>query len=257
MPKNSNPSKPITQYRARKNRRAEREREINGLHAKRFQAISEYVSFDYDLTKPLTTYQKRKIKTYYTEIDALTARPYQVYKPQSKQRLKKAQEFAQHEKQLSGLKVAFIPNNGKERAKIRFDKSGDIVASTKHVSTRGLSLDTAELIRDPIAHVNEVISRDPKAKRFTALCGRYEIPVSQSRATIGNFVANLTAKYSTEDANNYHGNWLHGLASHHFNEQADYTEYMKEKQASKKRVQKDRKLAKNRAKYAKQKGKKK
>lgn len=222
----------------------------NSIHAQRLKAIRPYVNFDFDLRSELTTHQKRKIKQYFDEIDALTARPYQVYKPKTKQRLKKAQEFAQHEKHLPGLKVAFIPNNGKDRAKIRFNKAGDIVATTDHISTRVLSLDTAELIKDPIGHINKVIKKDPSAKRFTALCGRYEIPVSQSRATIGRFVANLTAKYSSEDANNFHGNWLHGIAAHHFTNQADYTDYMREKQASKRKVQKDRKLAKRRAKYA-------
>ncbi|CAL9981862.1 hypothetical protein VPHD526_0022 [Vibrio phage D526] len=222
----------------------------NSIHAQRLKAIRPYVNFDFDLRSELTAHQKRKIKQYFDEIDALTARPYQVYKPKTKQRLKKAQEFAQHEKHLPGLKVAFIPNNGKDRAKIRFNKAGDIVATTDHVSTRVLSLDTAELIKDPIGHINKVIKKDPAAKRFTALCGRYEIPVSQSRATIGRFVANLTAKYSSEDANNFHGNWLHGIAAHHFTNQADYTDYMREKQASKRKVQKDRKLAKRRAKYA-------
>jgi hypothetical protein len=222
----------------------------NSIHAQRLKAIRPYVNFDFDLRSELTAHQKRKIKQYFDEIDALTARPYQVYKPKTKQRLKKAQEFAQHEKHLPGLKVAFIPNNGKDRAKIRFNKAGDIVATTDHVSTRVLSLDTSELIKDPIGHINKVIKKDPTAKRFTALCGRYEIPVSQSRATIGRFVANLTAKYSSEDANNFHGNWLHGIAAHHFTNQADYTDYMREKQASKRKVQKDRKLAKRRAKYA-------
>ena len=227
------------------------------IHAQRLRAIRPFVNFNFDLRSELTPYQKQKIKTYYDEIDALTARPYQTYKSKSKQRLKKAQEFAQHEKHLSGLKVAFIPTNGKDRAKIRFNAAGDIVAETRYVSTRVLSLDTAALIRDPIGHVEQIIKADKKAKRFTALCGRYEIPVSQSRATIGRFVAHLTAKYSTEDANNFHGNWLHGIAAHHFTEQADFGEYMQEKQKNKAKVQKDRRLAKNRAKYAKQKGKKK
>lgn len=222
----------------------------NSIHSQRLKAIRPYVNFDFDLRSELTQYQKRKIKTYFDEIDALTARPYQVYKPKTKQRLKKAQEFAQHEKQLPGLKVAFIPNNGKDRAKIRFNKAGDIVATTDHITTRVLSLDTFELINDPIGHVNKVIEADPHAKRFTALCGRYEIPVSQSRATIGRFIGNLTAKYSSEEANNFHGNWLHGIAAHHFTNQADYSDYMKEKQANKRKVQSDRKKAKRRAKYA-------
>lgn len=226
----------------------------NGIHSQRLKAIRPYVNFDFDLRQELTPYQKRKIKQYYDEIDALTARPYHVYRPRSKAHLKKAQEFAQHEKQLPGLKVAFVPTNGKDVPKIRFNKDGDIVATTEHVTTRVLSLNTRELIADPIGHVEKVIAQDKQAKRFTALCGRYEIPVSQSRATIANFIANLTAKYSNEDANNFHGNWLHGIAAHHFQNQATFSDYMAEKQANKRKLQVDRKRARRRAKYAAAKG---
>jgi len=224
----------------------------NSIHAQRLKAIRPYVNFNYDLRKPLSKYQKQKVKKYFDEIDALTARPYQVYRPRSKKRLKKAQEFAQHENNLPGLKVAFIPNNGKDKAKIRFNKAGDIVASTHHITTRVLSLDTQELINDPIGHVKKVIAKDKHADSFTALCGRYEIPVANSRATIGRFIANLTARYSNDDANNFHGNWLHGIAAHHYQNQADFSEYFKEKQANKRKLQSERKRARRRAKYAKE-----
>lgn len=224
------------------------------IHAQRLKAIRPYINFNYDLRKPLSSYQKSKIKKYFDEVDALTARPFHVYRPRKKERLKKAQEFGQHEKQLPGLKVAFIPSNGKDKPKIHFNSAGDIVATTEHITTRVLSLDTFELIKDPVGHVKSVIAKDKKAKRFTVLCGRYEIPVSQSRATIPEFVARLTARYDNEAANNYHGNWLHGLAGHHFNNQADFQEYFNEKQKSKKKMQSERKRAKRRASYAKSKG---
>ena len=223
------------------------------IHAQRLKMIRPFVDFDFDLRGELTTYQKRKIKIYYDEINALTARPYQVYKPRSKQRLRQAQNFAQHEKRLAGLKVAFIPNAGNERLKISFDKNGDMVARGSHISTKSLALIESELLLDPKAHVNEVIQREPNAERFTALCGRYEIPVSQSRATIGNFVAQLSQKYSNQDENNYFGNWLHGLAAHSFSNQADFSDYMKTKQENKAKLQKDRRNAKARKRRAKNK----
>lgn len=221
---------------------------INGIHAQRLKAIRKYINFDYDLRKPLSNYQKRKIKQYHDEIDALTARPNQVYRPKDKGRLRKAQQFAQHEKYLPGLDVAFIPTDGKTKAKIRFDKSGDIVAVSDHVITRGLELETDKLLIDPIAHVNEVIKRDPHAKQFTVKAGRYEIPVPVTRATVANYVARLTARYSDEGANNYHGNWLHGLNSHTFKNQATFDEYQMAKNAAKRELQRERRNAKRREK---------
>ena len=223
------------------------------IHAQRLKMIRPFVDFDFDLRGELTTYQKRKIKIYFDEINALTARPYQVYKPRSKQRLRQAQNFAQHEKRLAGLKVAFIPNAGNERLKISFDKNGDMVARGSHVTTKTLALDEAKLLLDPESHVNDVIKREPNADRFTALCGRYEIPVSQSRATIGEFIARLSGRYADADANNYFGNWLHGLAAHSFTDQADFSDYMQTKQTNKAKLQKDRRNAKARKRRAKNK----
>lgn len=223
----------------------------NGIHAQRLKQIRPFINFDFDLRQELTQYQKRKIKTYWDEINALTARPYQVYKPKSKKRLKTAQDFAQHDKRLPGLKVAFIPvANPAEKTKIRFSKTGELIATTEHVRTRMLPLDTAKLIKDPIAHVKEVVGLDKQAKRFTALCGRYEIPVSNSRETIPEFIAKLTTKYSNQEAGNFHGNWLHGIAAHHFENQSDYSSYMRDKSKAKRKIQNERKKAKRRARYA-------
>ena len=221
---------------------------INGIHAQRLKDIRSFVDFDFDLRKPLTRYQKSKIRTYHKEIDALTARPYYDYRPRDKDRLKKAQEFAQHEKSLPGLKVAFIPTNGIEKPRISFNKKGELTASTRHVTTNLIQFDKRKLITDPIAHVNQVIKRDKRAKRFTILAGKYEIPNSYSRGVIANQVAKLTERYKSEDKNNYFGNWMHGLASHHFKQQADFNEYRAAKMKSKMKLQNDRKNAKRRQK---------
>ena len=219
---------------------------LNGIHAQRLKTIRPYINFDYDLRKPLTEYQKRKIRKYWNEIEALTARPFHVYRPRTKKHLKKAQEYAQHETHLPGLKVAFIPTSGK-KPRIRFNKGGNIVVSTDHVTTRILKLDTKKLIEDPVGHVNQVVERDPVAKRFSILCGRYEIANSYDRATVGLTVARLTARYDNTDANNFHGRWLHGLAAHHFTEQADFNEYHAAKNKAKNELQKKRRAAKRRA----------
>jgi hypothetical protein len=60
---------------------------INTIHAQRLKAIRPFIDFNYDLRKPLSKYQKAKIKTYYDEIDQLTARPNKVYRPRKKENL--------------------------------------------------------------------------------------------------------------------------------------------------------------------------
>ena len=230
-----------------------RDNKSKSLHAQRMKEIRSFVNFDFDLRKELTPYQKSKIKKYHDEITALTARPYQVYRSKDKTRLSKVQKFAQHEKQLAGLKVAFVPTNGKDKAVIKISKKGQVTASTHHITTRLLELDTDELLNDPKAHVNKVITRDKAAKRFSVLAGRYEIPVTLDRGLVAEYVANLTAKYSNDAANNYHGNWLHGLAAHHYKNQDDFSDYMREKQKAKLNSQRERRNKKARNRYHKNK----
>lgn len=218
---------------------------INSIHAQRLKQIRGFINFDYDLRKPLKKHQKAKIKKYYDEIEALTARPFQVYRPKSKANLKKAQQFAQHEKQLPGLKVAFIPTDGKNKARVRFSKKGEIAVSSDHVTTRIVSLDPNQLLKNPAEYVKRRI-RNRKEKSYTVLAGRYEIPVGLNKATVPDYVARLTAKYGETDANNYFGNWLKGLAAHSFENQSTFAVYLNEKQKNKKQLQRKRRNKKQR-----------
>src|SRR5690606_10235489 len=131
--------------------------------------------------------------------------------------LRAAQEFAQHERFLPGINVAFIPvANPDEKVKISISKGGQVVLRSKHVTTRSLRLSARKLVDDPEKHVNAVIRREPDAKRFTIQAGKYEIPRSFSRKQIASGVARYVARYDNEDANNYFGNWMHGLSAHQF-----------------------------------------
>lgn len=203
------------------------------LHAQRLKEIRRFVDFDYDLRKPLTESAKRKIKKYHDEIQALTNRPYQVFRPRQARHLREAQEFAQHEKLLPGLKVAFVPTDGTNRVKLRFTKKG-VVGQTKHVTIRDVKLSVAQLLINPEKHVNERIQGNP-AKQFTVQAGRYEIPQPYLPSTIGKAVARLVSRYGqaggvNPDNNHYFGRWLHGLKAYEFEAQAGLQEYLIEKQ---------------------------
>lgn len=248
MPIDNTPIKKISQYKKRKLRREQLEIDINGIHAKRMHAIRPYVNFDYDLKAPLSKSRKQRIKAYFDEIEALTQRPFSIYRPRNKKRLKKAQEFAQHEKQLPGLKAAFIPTDGVSKPKIRFDKQGNLIARTNHITTRFLVFNKSELIKNPKAHTESVINRDKSAKRFTILAGRFEIPISYDRALISKYVAYYAERYSIKTANNYFGNWMIGVNAHTFHDQADYEEYAAARANSRKALKKKRKNKKRQSK---------
>jgi hypothetical protein len=220
------------------------------LAAQRLKEIRRFVSFDYDLRKPLSKYAQRKIKAYHDEITALTNRPYQVYRPRRADHLAEAQEFAQHEKRLPGLRVAFLPTDGTNKVTLRFTAKG-VVSKTKHVTISDVRLSVAQLLINPEKHVNERIQGNP-AKQFTVQAGRYEIPQPYLPSTIGKAVARLVSRYSesggvSRDDNHYFGRWLHGLKAYEFEAQAGLQEYLIEKQKAIKAGKKARKRRKRRS----------
>lgn len=219
---------------------------VNGIHAQRLKQIRKFVDFNYDLRHPLTASQKRKIKVYHDEITALTNRPYQVFRAKSKKNLQRAQQFAQHEKRLPGLKVAFIPTDGANRVRMTFNKK-EVVAHTKHVTTRHIEFDVAQLLIDPESYVERRI-KSVDAGQFTIQAGKYEIPQGYIKSTVPKAVARLTMRYGEaggvdEDNNHHFSRWLHGVFAHTFDKQADLVEYFNVKSKNIKSGKADRRRA--------------
>jgi hypothetical protein len=255
MPENKNNTSPNkSQYQKRKENRARLEIEANGIHAKRWQLIKPFVDFDIDARKPLSAYQKSKLRTYAKEVTELTARPYMPYKPRKAGRLRKAQLFAQHEKQLSGLKVAFIPTNGVEEPKIRFAKNGDLIASTEFVDQRFLPFDPKKIINDSVQHAKDTMKKS-RSKQFTILAGKFEISDALSKKAVLDRVAFLVSKYDATESNSYFGNWMIGLGAYSFKNQDNFDEYFKEKTLAKEKGKLERRNRKRREKRAVQKAK--
>jgi hypothetical protein len=231
-------------------------RTVNGLHGDRLKQIRKFVNFDYDLRQPLTNTQKRKIKKYHDEIRALTNRPYQVYRARNADHLNEAQLWANNGRNLPGIKVAFIPTDGKNRVRLSFTNKG-VVAATKHVRTHKVSLSIAGLLRDPVAHVNSRIAGHV-AKQFTIRADVYEIPQPYLPETVAKAVARLVAKYGesnglTDDDNHYFGHWLHGLNAYTFDSQNGLQEYLIEKQKAIAVGKRARRAAKERERRAREK----
>jgi hypothetical protein len=199
------------------------------LHSARLKQIRPFVSFNYDLRKPLSEAAKRKIKRYSDEVAALTNRPYQVFRPRSPTHLYEAQAFAQHGQKLPGLKVAFLPvDTAQGKMKLRFTDRG-VVGKTKYITMSDVRLSVRKLLDDPEAHVNAKIAGNP-AKQFTIQAGRYEIPRPYLPESVGRAVAKLVATYSDDESNHYFGNWLHGLKAYQFENQSELGDYLRAKQ---------------------------
>ena len=248
MPTNSSTAKKKSQYRIRKEKRERHEIEINGIHARRFQRIKSFVNFDINLVKPLTKYQKAKIKKYYDAVDALTARPFQVYRPRRKDHLKAAQAYSQQTNNLPGLKVAFVPTPGK-KVKVKFSRRGEIVIESDNVKTRNIQFDIDKLLADPENHVKDKI-KNREENSFTIRAGDHEISIGFTKATLPGYISNLTKQY-TEGGEKFKGynhaaRWLNGVNAHEFKAQEDFFDYLREKGKAKDKLKRERKARRSR-----------
>lgn len=225
-------------------------RRVNGIHAERLRQIRPFVSFNYDLREKLSRSAQKKIKRYHDEIAALTNRPYQVYRPRLTGRLRAAQEFAQHDKYLPQLRVAFIPTDGTNKVRLSFTRSG-IRGHTEHVSSEIVRLSLQGLLINAEAYVRTRL-RNHSAEHFTIQAGRYEIPIGYLKETVPRAVARLVNKYSNEQSNHYFGRWLHGLRAYYYENQGALSEYLREKQEAIKDAKRERRRIKDRNRKRKQ-----
>tara|TARA_R110000803_G_scaffold164080_1_gene227830 strand:+ start:6242 stop:6946 length:705 start_codon:yes stop_codon:yes gene_type:complete len=209
--------------------------------------IRPFVSFDYNLNEKLTKSQRAKITKYHKVIDRLKARPNYVYRPRKKDRLQKAQNFAQHQEKLPDLKVAFIPTQGGEKPTIKFNKKNQLSISDSTVTNTLIELDPQELMADPEGHIKEQINDVGKFESYTISAGAYEIPIGiRTVDLLTTEIINLMEKYGDEKKNNYFGQWLHSVRGYNFKNQASFGAYLNVKQKNKQKLQLDRKNARRR-----------
>lgn len=212
------------------------------------KALRPFVTFNFDLRATLTTYQKRKIKKYHDEFNKLSSRSYQVFKPKIKKRLEAAKEYSGQDKRLTGFKAAFVPTPGEKKVKLKFDKNNKLNVISQYSSSHIIELDKYELLRDPLAHVNERIKND-KSNRYTIMADVHEIPNAVDRDLIGVEVAKKVMKYSDESKNDYFGNWLFGIRGHSFKDQETVDEYLREKEKAKQSRRAEKRKAYDKRRY--------
>lgn len=190
------------------------------------------MSFNYSLRAPLSSSAKAKINRYYDYLQRLTTRPTQIYRTKDPARLKKVQIFAQHDiKAFPQIKVAFVPNDGKEKMRITFNNKGRVIAKTKYVSKILIELDpikamAAEESGNLADYIDSRIDSAPPVLRYIVQAGEFEVPIARSREFITEYVVDLANRYGSNESDNHHyKNWLHGIVGYNFQNQSNYDDY--------------------------------
>lgn len=210
------------------------------VHSRRMQAIRPYVNFNYNLKKPLSSYAKAKIKKYFDQIEALKARNHIEYRPRRRDRLKAAQEFAQHETALPGLRVAFIPVANRATAKLKVGRGKTprfTIKEIRGIERRSIPLRPRALIRNTKAEIDRVLAVEPKATHFAIQAGKYEISHALSRERLLPRVRQLMERYSeggakfkaSRHSSNHWREWMHGINAYFFPDQEPAGMFMQKK----------------------------
>jgi hypothetical protein len=206
-------------------------------YGQRLRAIRPYVDFDYDLRQPLSSAAKAQITRYYGYIQKLTVRQHQVYRSKNADNLRAVQRFAQHDpERYQRLTVAFVPNSGKERMKLRIDTKGRVRGKTGSIGQVEIPLDPYDLLEaeengTAAEYVDRMIDEAPPAKRYVVMAGEFEVPSARHRGAITAYVVDLMSRYSSDrhdenDKNSHHyKNWMFGLIGYNFHAQAQLDEY--------------------------------
>jgi hypothetical protein len=218
----------------------------NKNYSQLMRDIRPFVDFNFDLRRTLTPAQKGQITKYHSYIEQLTIRPHQVFRSPNKKHLKAAQEFGQHDPKNKRLKVAFVPNASDERMKLEFNKDGSVTGHTANVIIQNIRIDRVKLARaavqdedsdDPEAsyvaeYLDRLIKKGPKAKVYAIQAGAFEISRTFTRDEVADAIQRYMGKYSSGEDNknsNYWGNWLFGVNTYNFKDQAAVGEYRQRK----------------------------
>jgi len=183
-----------------------------------------------DLRSDISAAQRSYINKAWREYTELTTRPFKVYRTKNKKRLKIAQEFSRHEKGKPVFDVAFVPT-ADPHAKIKF-KGDRAIIQSKYVTETILFFDVKQLAIDPIGEIQRTLARNPDAKQFIIMAGKYLYNGGLARSLVENKVVNLMSQYSPGGAmyekrgpNSHFQNWLFGLVAFEAKNQVSIDEY--------------------------------
>lgn len=184
--------------------------------------------------------KKATLTRYFQEIHRLTFRPYTVYAPRKKSNLRPVQEFSQHTEGHPKLKVAFVP--GVEKTEIRVTDEGQVISKDyRHgVTKKTVKFDKLAIVTDTENEIQRVLDRHPELTDFRIMAGNFEIGKVYSKRVVPGEIQKLMSRYNVEEANNYFGNWLHGIIGYQFETVGGFMDFNRQLIAAKQRIKEER-----------------
>jgi hypothetical protein len=192
------------------------------IHSERLKAIRQYVSFNYDLRKPLSSYEKRKIKRYYDAISETLANPGQIQRhaPRRKDHL----ETARKSLGLDSLsEIRAVPIVMPERARVSY-RGKKMILKTQHVTREFLPIPPPQIVADLPGVIKKVKREFPRAKRVSIGTDAFETKASASIGQLSNFITDLQTRYKETFSK-----WFRGVYVYEFQNQSDFDEYTNRK----------------------------
>ena len=176
------------------------------------------MSFNYDLRKDLSAYEKRKIKRYYDAISEILANPgiVQKHRPRRRDHL----ETAKKSVGLGSLsELQTVPIVMPEKARVTY-RGNKMKLKTRHVTREFLAIPPARVVTDLPGVIKGVKREFPNAKRVSIGTDAFETKASASIGQLGNFITDLQTRYKETFSK-----WFRGVYVYEFQNQSDFSEY--------------------------------
>lgn len=170
------------------------------------------------MRKPLSNYEKRKIKRYYDAISETLANPgqVQVHRPKRRDHLKTAKAATG----LTGLsELKAVPIVMPEKARVIYS-GNKMKLKTEHVSRQFLPISARAVVTNLPGVINKVKREFPKVKRISAGTDAFETKASASPGQLQNFLTDLQTRYKDTFAD-----WFRGVYVYEFQNQNDFEDY--------------------------------
>jgi len=191
-----------------------------------------------DLRRKLTPSQKGLITRAHNDFMELTARPHKIYRPKSKSKLRKVQNYSNHEKGKTNFDVAFVPTPD-PKARVTVNENYLTIVSNG-VREKTVFFNQSDLMNNPDKEIARAMRYHNDAKTFIIMAGKYEFNGTLDKVQTPEYIKFFMTKYGDETANNYYQNWMHGLKAYYYSDITKIQEYQERKRKEKTKMKRQR-----------------